>query len=289
MPFGKENTMATILNQANLTYTYGTTTATVASNLAETEWNSALSAEKRALEDSYRAGSTLTFMISLQNGSAVPIENLTITDDLGAFTPAGAAAPVVPLTFTGHATLYTDGTFSEELTPETVPEGVKFTIPEIPANTDALLVYQAAVNAFAPLAEGSEITNTVSIGDTEPLIASATVPVAQYADVTIEKEMTPNPITDGGTLSMTFTIENRGNVEATDLSLTDDLPLSLSDLAVTVNGAPSTDFTLDASKFTLPSGTQGTLSVPAATFTQDETGAICVNPGVLTIEVSGTV
>ena len=281
--------MATILNQANLTYTYGTTTATVASNLAETEWNSALSAEKRALEDSYRAGSTLTFMISLQNGSAVPIENLTITDDLGAFTPAGASSPVVPLTFTGHATLYTDGTFSEELTPETVPEGVKFTIPEIPANTDALLVYQATVNSFAPLAVGSEITNTVSIGDTEPLIASATVPVAQYADVTIEKEMTPNPITDGGTLSMTFTIENRGNVEATDLSLTDDLPLSLSDLAVTVNGAPSTDFTLDASKFTLPSGTQGTLSVPAATFTQDETGAICVNPGVLTIEVSGTV
>ena len=26
-----------------------------------------------------------------------------------------------------------------------------------------------------------------------------------------------------------------------------------------------------------------------STFTQDETGAICVNPGVLTIEVSGTV
>lgn len=281
--------MATITNQANLTYTYGTTTASVLSNLAETEWNASLSVEKRALEDEYREGSTLTYLISLHNLSAAAIENLAVTDDLGAYTPAGSDTPVVPLTLAESATLYVNGTFSEELEPQTVPGGVQFTIPSIPADANALLIYQTTANSFAPLSVGSEITNTVSVGEAEPLTASATVPVAEYADVSIEKEMGPNPITGGGQLSVTFTIENRGNVEATALSLTDDFPLTLSDVAVTVNGAPSTDFTFAANTFTLPSGTQGTLSVPAATFTQDDAGTITVNPGVLTVTLTGTV
>lgn len=289
MPFGKEYTMAIITNQANLTYTYGATTASVTSNVAETEWNAALSAEKQALENAYREGSALTYLIALKNTGAAAVENLTITDNLGAYTPAGAAAPVVPLTFTGNASLYVNGTFSEALTPTPTENGIRFTVPSIPAGADALLLYQATVNGFAPLSAGSEITNTAAIGDAEPLTVSATVPVAEYADVSIEKEMTPNPITDGAQMTVTFTIENRGNTEATDLVLTDEFPLSLSDPAVAVNGAPVTDFTFENDLFTLPSGTQTTLSVPAATFTQDETGAVSVTPGVLTIVLTGTV
>lgn len=281
--------MAVITNQANLTYTYGTTTASVQSNIAETQWNAGLTAEKRALESTYRAGSTLTYLISLKNESAAPVENLVITDNLGTFTPAGAAAPLVPLTFANHATLYVDGTFSEELTPTPVENGIQFTIPSIPAGADALLVYQAAVNGFAPLEVGSEITNTASIGENEPLTVSATVPVAEYADVSVDKEMRPNPITDGAAMTVTFTIENRGNTEATDLVLTDDFPLSLSDLTVTVNGAPLTDYTFEDNRLTMPAGTQTTMSVPAATFTLDETGAVTVTPGVLTVVVTGTV
>ncbi|MBQ1631907.1 MAG: DUF11 domain-containing protein [Clostridia bacterium] len=281
--------MATILNQANLTYTYGTTTETVASNIAETEWNAALAAEKRVLEDAYREGSTLTYLISLTNDAAAPVENLVITDNLGAFTPAGAAAPVVPLTFAGNATLFIDGVFSEELTPTPVPEGIRFTIPSVPANANALLIYQATANAYAPLAVGSEITNTATVGETEPLTVSATVPVAEYADVSIEKEMRPNPITDGDTLTAIFTIENRGNTAATGLVLTDDFPVSLSNVAVTVNGAPVTDFTFDGNSLTLPASGATTLSVPKATFSVDATGAVSVTPGVLTIVLTGTI
>lgn len=280
--------MAIITNQANLTYTYGTTTATVVSNVAETERNAGLSAEKRALESAYREGATLTYLISLKNLGAAAVENLVIADNLGAYTPAGAAAPVMPLTFSGNATLYIDGAFSEELAPVETENGVQFTIPSVPAGADALLVYQAAVNGFAPLASGSAITNTATVGD-EPLTVSATVPVADYADVSIEKEMSPNPITDGDTMTVTFTIENRGNAEATDLQLTDDFPLALSDVAVTVNGAPMTAFSFENNTLTLPSGTQTTMSVPAATFTQDETGATSVTPGVLTVVMTGTV
>ena len=281
--------MAVILNQATLTYTYGATTASATSNLAQTEWTAPLSAEKRALESAYREDSTLTYLISLKNDGAAPVENLVITDNLGAFTPAGAAAPVVPLTIAGNAALYVNGTFSEELTPVAAQNGAQFTIPSIPAGANALLIYQAEVNGCAPLETGSELTNAASIGTADPVTVSATVPVEDYADVLIEKEMTPNPITDGGTLEVTFTIENRGNAEATDLVLTDDFPLALSNVAVTVNGAPVSDFSFENNRFTLPQSTQTTLSVPAATFTQDETGAVTVNPGTLTVVLTGTV
>ena len=281
--------MAIITNQANLTYTYGTTTASVASNVATAELNATLSAAKRVLDESYRQNSDLTYILSFENGGNSAITDLPVLDNLGAYTPAGATAPVQPLTYTGPAALYIDGAFSAELTPAVQDGGVLFTIPEIPAGSNALLVYQATVNSFAPLAPGSKIENTASIGTTDPLTVSATVPVESYADVAITKEMAPDPVSTGDMMTVTFTIENRGNADATDLQLTDDFPLALSDVSVTVNGAPMTDFAFENSTLTLPSGTQTTRSVPAATFTQDETGAVTVTPGRLTVVFSGVV
>ena len=84
-------------------------------------------------------------------------------------------------------------------------------------------------------------------------------------------------------------IERCRNEPATGLQLTDDFPIALSDLSVAVNGAPVTDFTFEDNLFTLPAGGATTLSVPAATFTQDDTGAVTVNPGVLTVVLTGTV
>ena len=68
--------MAIITNQANLTYTYGATTASVRSNVAATELAAALDAEKRALDGSYRDASTLTYVISLRNESETTIPAL---------------------------------------------------------------------------------------------------------------------------------------------------------------------------------------------------------------------
>ncbi len=284
--------MATIINQASLSYTYGTTTETVLSNLAETVLNAPLSLEKRVLEDAYRLDDELTFILSLTNEGEATLSDIEITDNLGAFTPAGATAPVVPLTYAGPAELFLDGVFSETLTPQLTDAGVVFTIPGIPAGSNALLLYKARVNEYAPLDAGSEITNTVSADACEPLTASATVPVESYADVTIEKELSPNPIADGGVLTATFTIENFGNIEATDLVLTDAFPVSLENVAVTVNGASVTDFTFVNDTLTLPApgSMQTTLTVPAATFSRStQTGAVTVDPGVLTVVVTGTI
>ena len=284
--------MAIITNQANLTYTYGTTTASVLSNIASTELASPLTAEKRALENAYRLNTDLTYIISLNNESESALTNLPVLDNLGSYTPEGATSPVLPLTYTGPAALYLNGVFSEELTPAVQEDGVLFTIPEIPAGANALLLYKATVNGFAPLAPGSEIENAATIGQTDPVTVSATVPVASYADVSITKEMTPDPVTDGAAMTVTFTIEHRGNEAATDLLLVDDFPLTLSDASVTVNGAPVTDFTFENQRLTVPAAgsTQTTLTVPAATFSQDPaSGAVTVVPGVLTVVMTGTV
>jgi uncharacterized repeat protein (TIGR01451 family) len=283
--------MAIITNQANLRYTYGTTTTSVRSNLAATELAAPLSAEKRVLDDGYRIGSELTYVISVRNESGSALLNVPVTDDLGAYVPEGGTDPVQPLTVSDSALLYLDGAFSEELTPVVSETGAAFTIPSIPSGASALLIYKATVNGFAPVTEGSEITNTASIG-TEPVTVSATVPVASFALVTIEKEMTPDPVSPGGTLTATFTVENSGNEPATDLVLTDAFPIPLSDVAVTVDGAPFTDFTFEDQLLTLPAAGGGTsaLTVPAATFTQDPaTGAVTVTPGTLTVVLTGTV
>ena len=70
------------------------------------------------------------------------------------------------------------------------------------------------------------------------------------------------------------------------------LLLALFDVAVTVNGAPITDFTFENNTLTVPAqgSTQTALSVPAASFTQDpSTGAITVVPGMLTVVMTGVV
>lgn len=283
--------MAIITNQANLTYTYGATTASVRSNVAATELAAALDAEKRALDGSYRAASTLTYVISLRNESETALTNVPVTDDLGAYVPEGGTDPVAPLTAVDPAALYLDGEFSETLTPEPVQGGVRFTIPAIPAGADVLLIYKAQVNGFAPMAQGGAITNTAEIG-ADPVTVSATVPVDSFAHLTIEKEMTPDPVSPGGMLTAAFTVENSGNEPATGLQLTDAFPIPLTDVAVTVNGAPVTDFTFEDALLTLPAAGSAatTLTVPAATFAQDpETGAVTVSPGTLTVVVTGTV
>ena len=124
--------MATILNQANLTYTYGTTSASVLSNPAVTERIEAIAIEKRALEHAYRANASLTYLISVENSGAAAVQNLAVHDDLGVFTPAGASAAIRPLTYTGPAVLYLDGELTETLSPVADETGVIFTIPNCP-------------------------------------------------------------------------------------------------------------------------------------------------------------
>ncbi len=289
--------MATrITNQATLTYQYGTTTAQASSNVASVLLQEALAASKTTLDTAYRRGGELTYILSATNSSANALTNVTLSDNLGGYTPASGTAMVYPLTYTGPAQLYINGVLSGSITPTSTTSGVVFTVPSLASGATATILYKATVNSNAALGSTSTIVNTVTvaadnIADTST--ATHTVTVEDYADVTIVKDMSPATLTDGSTITYTFTLYNYGNTAATGVVLSDTFNPAPTNLAVTINGTavPASDYVYASGVLTLPeSGADTTLSVPAATYTQDSsTGEVTVSPGITTVIVTGTI
>ena len=209
---------------------------------------------------------------------------------------AGGTAAVYPLTYAGPAQLYINGVLSGSITPTVSATGVTFTIPTLAAGATATILYKATANTAAPIAAESGITNTVTAtatGIADASTASHTINAADYADVSIVKDMSPSTITDGSTITYTFTLYNYGNTAATDVVLRDAFNPAPGNLSVSINGTavPSSGYTYTAGVLTLPdTGAATTLTVPAATFTQDTTtGVVSVTPGVTTVVVTGTI
>ena len=261
--------MATrITNQATLTYQYAGTTGQAASNIATALLQEALSVAKTTLDTNYRRNGELTYILTAANSGANALTNVVLSDNLGAYTPAGGTAAVYPLTYAGPAQLYINGVLSGSITPTVSATGVTFTIPTLAAGATATGIADAST-------------------------ASHTINAADYADVSIVKDMSPSTITDGSTITYTFTLYNYGNTAATDVVLSDAFNPAPGNLSVSINGTavPSSDYTYTAGVLTLPdTGAATTLTVPAATFTQNTTtGVVSVTPGVTTVVVTGTI
>ena len=284
--------MAIFSNQATLTYN-GTTTN---SNIAYGEILDVLTATKTAIEGSYTPGETVTYAVALRNTGRTPLNGLTVTDDLGGY--AFGTTTLYPLTYVdGTATLFVDGVLQPTPTvtagPPLVVSGIN-----IPANGEAVLIYQALVNNFAnPTADGT-ITNTATVtgdGLSAPVVATETIPAAIAPEVTITKSINPTQVVDNERVTYTFLIQNTGNepVVATDnATITDTFDPILTALTVTYNGAvwtEGTQYNYDETTglfTTVP----GQITVPAATYTQDPvTGAYTVTPGTATLVVTGTI
>ena len=149
--------MATITNQAALSYN-GVTTL---SNIAVGELVEVLTATKTAADTTYTAGGVKTFVISLVNSSAAALTGLTVTDTLGSYTFSGNT--LYPLTYvTGSLLYYVNGAL--QATP-TVTATAPLTVTgvTVPAGGSAMLIYTARVNEYAPLGVEDSITNTATI------------------------------------------------------------------------------------------------------------------------------
>ena len=284
--------MATFQNQATLTYGDNVTV----SNVVTGELQQAISVTKYSVTDSYNAGEVLTYVISLVNGGSTALTDLTVTDNLGAYTQGGAQR--VPLDYVeGSLSYYLNG--ARQGTP--VISGTNpltVTGITVPANSNAFLVYQARVNDFASPATGGSVTNTATVtgaGIPSPITATETVTAASEAFLTIAKSLSPTTVSEGDRLTYTFVIQNFGNtavVATDDAVVTDTFDPILSDLAVTFNGMVWTEgveYTYDEATgafATVPTN----ITVPAATYSQNPaTGAWSVVPGVRTLTVTGTV
>lgn len=284
--------MAIFSNQATLTYNGNTTN----SNIAYGEILDVLAATKTSVEGTYSPGDLVTYVVTLRNTGSTTLNGLTVTDDLGAYTQNGTT--VTPLTYeAGSVLLFVDGVLQPAPTvtagPPLVVSGIS-----IPGGSDAVLVYQARANSFAPPAAGGTIINTVNVtgdGLSTPATATETVTAATGPDLTISKSINPTQVVDNDRVTYTFVIQNSGNepVVATDnAAVTDVFDPILTNLTVTFNGVTWTEgvqYTYDQATglfTTLP----GSITVPAATYTQDPvTGAYTVTPGIATLVVTGTI
>lgn len=282
--------MAIFTNQATLSYNNTITT----SNVTTGELLEVLSIIKTALSSTYERQDTIVYVVSIANTGAAPFTALTVTDDLGAYDIDGTT--VTPLDYVpGSLRYFVNGAL--QATPAvTAGPPLSASGISVPAGGNALLVYEARLNSFAPPTTGSTITNTATVsGDlAAPLSDSATVSAASAPFLTITKSLSPLTVSENGQLTYTFVIQNSGSAAAVatdDASISDLFDPILSDLTVTFNGAPwaePADYTYNESTglfTTVP----GRITVPAATFTQNTDGSWVTTPGTAVLTVTGTV
>ena len=283
--------MAIFTNQATLSYNNTVTT----SNITTGELLEVLSATKTALRSTYTAQDTAVYLVQLVNSGTLPFTALTVSDDLGTYDYDGTT--LTPMDYVdGTLRYFVNGVL--QATP-TVTAGPPLTVSGItvPAGGSTLLVYEAQLNSFAPEGAGASITNTATVtgsGLSVPLTAEATITAASAPYLTVSKSLCPLTVTENGQITYTFVIQNSGNTAAVatdNAAITDTFDPILSGLTVTFNGDVWTEgvnYTYDAvtgAFATVP----GQITVPAATFTQNESGVWVTDPGTAILRVTGTV
>jgi uncharacterized repeat protein (TIGR01451 family) len=283
--------MATFTNRATLSYGG----RTVDSNTVTGTFLQTLSIIKTALSGTYAAGDTVTYVVTLSNAGATPLNGLTLTDNLGAFDFNGTTLyPLAPVA--GAILYYVDGVLQPALTPvQTQPlvlQGIT-----VPAGGNAIIVYETEVTDVAALDVDAGITNTATVsggGLLEPLSDGATVTTADAPLLTITKALSPVAVPENGTLTYTFVIQNFGNTAAVatdDVVVTDNFDPILENLTVTLDGtvlAEGTGYTYNAATGAFSSA-PSVITVPAATFVRNADGTIAVTPGEAVLTVSGTI
>ncbi len=283
--------MAQFTNQAQLSYGNVVTN----SNIAVGEILEVLSATKTAVSDTYNQNDAITYIVSIVNTGTTPFTGLALTDNLGAYM--FGTTTLTPLNYVdGTIRYYINGVLQAAPTivagPPLVVSGLT-----VPAGGNAILIYEAQVNSFAPVALDSTITNTavISGGGITPITVTETVTAVSEPVLTITKSVSPVPVVENGVISYTFLIQNSGNevaVATDNVIVTDTFDPILTNLSAFFNGtlwSEGVNYTYDETTgiFTTVGGQ---ITIPAATFTQDlATGIWVVTPGVSTLVVTGTI
>lgn len=278
--------MAQFTNQAQISY--GNVVAN--SNIAFGEIITALSATKTAVNENYSQGSTITYIISLINSGATPLSDVEIQDNLGAY-PFGIST-LVPLDYiSGTLRYFLNGAIQPTPAIDTT-NGLLITGLNVPAGGNAIIIYEANVNGYAPIGEGGSITNEAVItSDCGTATVTTTVNALYAPQISITKSICPLSVTCGDTITYTFLLQNYGAepLLATDNAVVSDTfnPI-LSNVTATLNGV-AVPFTYDQATGAFAT-VAGAVTVPAATITQDlTTGVWSVTPGISTLVVKGTI
>lgn len=285
--------MAIITNQAQLSYN----NTVVNSNIAVGEIVESVAMTKTAVMDDYSRGDDVTYIISIVNSEPTDLTGVSITDNLGEY--AFGTGTVYPLDYVSDSVrMYVNGVLQTAAPAVTAGPPLVFSGITVPANGNVMLVYEASVNRFAPLTQGSTINNTATITTpvrADTITATETVTAEAEPELTISKSMEPTTIPANGTVTYTFLIQNSGNREAAagdNVAVSDTFLPVLSNIAVSLNDTPLSapaQYTYDTATGVFRT-VDGVVTVPAATYEQDPaTGAYVTTPGITRLVVSGTI
>ena len=286
--------MATFSNQATLTYNGGV----INSNIVTGEIIEVLSVTKNAVTNTYTTSDNVAYVISIVNTGTTAFTNLTLTDDLGGYPFGTPPETLYPLTYVDNSLLYyVNGTLQP--TP-IVTAGPPLTVSgiSVPAGSNALIVYEAKANQYAPLGTDASITNTVTVtggGLSAPITDTETITADQEALLSISKAISPTTVADNGQLTYTFVIENTETTPAVatdNIVVTDTFDPILDPISVTYDGvAWSEGVNYTYNELTGEFATiAGQITIPAATVAQDPvTGVWVITPGVGILRITGTV
>lgn len=286
--------MARFTNQAQLRYG----NAVANSNIAVGEILEVLSATKTAVRKTYRANDSITYVISIVNAGDTSFAGLILNDTLGSY-PFGTTT-LTPLTYVEDSIKYYINGILQAPLPVTAGPPLSINDISVPARGNVTIIYETALNEFAPVSIESEITNTAVITgglitSITPITVDETVEALSEPILSITKSVSPVPVTENGTLTYTFLIQNTGNTaaeEADSLTVTDTFDPRLTNLSVSFNGKTWSDpanYTYDETTGVF-STVAGQITVPAATFEQNTTtGGWIVTPGTSTLVVTGTI
>lgn len=286
--------MATFYNQATLLYNGNVT----GSNITTGQIVEVISANKNATTESYNSNGNVTYVVNIINSGNTDFSDLTVTDNLGRYTTDTIPDGVVPLTYVnGSVNYYVNGVKQADPTisatePLTV-EGIN-----VPARSNAAIVYTVRANQYAPLGEDAQVNNTATVsggGIVNPVVAEAVVNHSDDVNLAISKSLDPAVVPENGTLTYTFAIQNYGSTaaESTDsIVFSDTFNPILNITSVTFNGTPwvsGRDYNYNTATGTFTS-VDGSITVPAATYSQDSTtGAWATQPGTSTLVITGNI
>lgn len=285
--------MAIINNSASVFYVYGESgSSTAVSNVATTSLieNYSLQINKTTLNNSFRPGENLTYIISVTNTGTLPLFSVTINDNLGGTPPV--------LDFVeGSASQNIDGTIVQIIPTSTTPLVFTLSSP-LEAGETATITYIAKVVTSLDDSVNS-ITNTASAiahegSDTGVIVsadstASVTVDKDNYALITVTKSVSDNEISEGEQFSYYLVLENSGNLPASGITVTDVLPSGFVISSITSESNGSI-ITFDATAYSVDSSTN-TLTLPI-----QESGVVITVPaaseqgaGIVTITINGSI
>lgn len=282
--------METISNQAHVTFSYGEseTTKTNSSNIVNSSIKDkySISVEKTSTTECFRAGEIISYMIRVTNTGCGCLSNFTITDTLGGEDYASYVE--------GSARIFINGSMNTISPSDLSP--LTFSVQDrLERDDEFVLQYNVLVDSNIS-SEVSEITNEVTVsgyacgcgcdGNNNRVeeTASLTIPKCEYAEVIITKSVSNDSICPGEELDYIITLTNTGNVDATNVVVTDSLPSNFTVMEIHSenNGVhykyDASEYDIDdANLLTFPNETGTAIFVPAIAPGVDNTTRIRIH------------